>query len=140
MRKCGAVELQVRSGTEFEGVMLDSTKSDNIIRALANHRMALMLPLGFVSGLPLSLTGQTLQAWLSVEGIALGTIGIFTLVGIPYTLKFLWSPLMDRDVPPWLGRRRGWMMATQLALFTVIAAMATTVQGGFHRLVDVRKI
>ena len=104
--------------------MLNSAKSDNIIRALANHRIALMVPLGFVSGLPLSLTGQTLQAWLSVEGIALATIGIFTLVGLPYTLKFLWAPLMDRYVPPWLGRRRGWMMATQLVLFTAIAAMA----------------
>ncbi len=120
--------------------MLDSAKSDHIIKALANHRIALMVPLGFVSGLPLSLTGRTLQAWLSVEGISLGTIGIFTLVGSPHTLKFLWSPLMDRYVPPWLGRRRGLMMATQLLLLTAIAAMATRVQGEFHRLVDLRKI
>ena len=85
-----------------------------------------MLPLGFASGLPLALTAGTLQAWLTVTGVDLRTIGIVTLVGLPYTLKFLWSPLMDRFVPPWLGRRRGWMIATQLALIAGIAAMAVT--------------
>jgi PAT family beta-lactamase induction signal transducer AmpG len=83
-----------------------------------------MLPLGFASGLPLALTAGTLQAWLTVVGIDLRTIGIFTLVGLPYTLKFLWSPIMDRFVPPWLGRRRGWMIAAQLGLIVGIAAMA----------------
>ena len=85
-----------------------------------------MLPLGFASGLPLALTAGTLQAWLTVTGVDLRTIGIVTLVGLPYTLKFLWSPLMDRFVPPWLGRRRGWMIATQLGLIAGIAAMAVT--------------
>lgn len=85
-----------------------------------------MLPLGFASGLPLALTAGTLQAWLTVAGLDLRTIGIVTLVGLPYTLKFLWSPLMDRFVPPWLGRRRGWMVATQLGLIAGIAAMAVT--------------
>lgn len=85
-----------------------------------------MLPLGFASGLPLALTAGTLQAWLTVAGMDLRTIGIVTLVGLPYTLKFLWSPLMDRFVPPWLGRRRGWMIATQLGLIAGIAAMAAT--------------
>lgn len=85
-----------------------------------------MLPLGFASGLPLALTAGTLQAWLTVAGMDLRTIGIVTLVGLPYTLKFLWSPLMDRFVPPWLGRRRGWMIATQLGLIAGIAAMAMT--------------
>jgi len=85
-----------------------------------------MLPLGFASGLPLALTAGTLQAWLTVTGVDLRTIGIVTLVGLPYTLKFLWSPLMDRFVPPWLGRRRGWMIATQLGLIAGIAAMAVS--------------
>jgi Arabinose efflux permease len=84
-----------------------------------------MLFLGFSSGLPLVLTAGTLQAWLTVEGVDTRTIGLFTLVGLPYTLKFLWSPLMDCFVPPFLGRRRGWMLATQLALMMSLAAMAT---------------
>jgi PAT family beta-lactamase induction signal transducer AmpG len=61
---------------------------------------------------------------MTVDGVDLSTIGIFTLVGIPYTWKFLWSPLMDRYVPPFLGRRRGWLLVTQLALALGIAAMA----------------
>src|SRR5207249_12203876 len=84
-----------------------------------NRRTGIMLPLGFASGLPLALTAGTLQAWLTVTGVDLRTIGIVTLVGLPYTLKFLWSRLMDRFVPPWLGRRRGWMIATQLALIAI---------------------
>jgi len=86
--------------------------------------VAMMLVLGFSSGLPLALTGGTLQAWMTVAGVDLRTIGVFALVGLPYTIKFLWSPLMDRFVPPWLGRRRGWMVATQLSLFVGILAMA----------------
>ena len=85
-----------------------------------------MLPLGFSSGLPLALTAGTLQAWLTVTGVDLKTIGLFTLVGLPYTLKFLWSPVMDRFVPPWLGRRRGWMVAAQGALLAGILAMGIT--------------
>ena len=82
-----------------------------------------MLPLGFASGLPLALTAGTLQAWLAVVGVDLKTIGIFTLVGLPYTLKFLWAPFMDRIVPPWLGRRRGWMLITQVTVATGLALM-----------------
>ncbi len=89
-----------------------------------DRRLAVILLLGFSSGLPLALTGGTLQAWMTVEGVDLSTIGIFTLVGLPYTWKFLWSPLMDRYVPPFLGRRRGWLFVTQLALAAGIAAMA----------------
>ncbi|CAK0739930.1 muropeptide:H(+) symporter [Gammaproteobacteria bacterium] len=88
-------------------------------------RMTLMLALGFTSGLPLALTGGTLQAWLTTAGVDLTTIGVFTLVGLPYTLKFLWAPLMDRYVPPWLGRRRGWMLTTQILLGICILALAT---------------
>ncbi|HSE57314.1 MAG TPA: MFS transporter [Nitrospiraceae bacterium] len=94
------------------------------ISELANRRIGLMLPLGFASGLPLALTSGTLQAWLTVAGVDLRTIGVFTLVGLPYTLKFLWAPLMDRYVPPWLGRRRGWMVLTQASLIVGVLAMA----------------
>jgi PAT family beta-lactamase induction signal transducer AmpG len=104
-------------------------KSDSIIQILANRRIAIMLPLGFASGLPLALTSGTLQAWLTVAGLDLKTIGIFTLVGLPYTLKFLWAPLMDRLVPPWLGRRRGWMLVTQMSVALGLAAMAMTGPG-----------
>jgi PAT family beta-lactamase induction signal transducer AmpG len=91
-----------------------------------NRRLAVMLPLGFASGLPIALTAGTLQAWLTVEGVDLKTIGIFTLVGLPYTLKFLWAPIMDRVVPPWFGRRRGWMVLTQLCVAIGLALMAMT--------------
>lgn len=91
-----------------------------------NRRLAVMLPLGFASGLPLALTAGTLQAWLTVEGVDLKTIGIFTLVGLPYTLKFLWAPLMDRIVPPWFGRRRGWMVLTQSCVAVGLVLMAMT--------------
>ena len=89
--------------------------------------MALLLLLGFASGLPLALTAGTLQAWLTVEGVDLRTIGWFALVGQPYTYKFLWAPLLDRYAAPFffgrLGRRRGWLLLTQLTLAGGIAAM-----------------
>lgn len=93
------------------------------LEAFRNRRVGVVLLLGFASGLPLALTSGTLQAWMTVEGIDLKTIGIFTLVGLPYTWKFLWAPLMDRFVPPFLGRRRGWIAATQLTLMFGIAVM-----------------
>lgn len=96
----------------------------SLVQLLANRRIGIMLPLGFASGLPLALTAGTLQAWLTVVGIDLRTIGIFTLVGLPYTVKFLWAPLMDRVTLPWLGRRRGWMLVTQLGVASGLALMA----------------
>ena len=104
-------------------------KTASFIQILANRRIGIMLPLGFASGLPLALTAGTLQAWLTVVGLDLKTIGIFTLVGLPYTLKFLWAPLMDRLVPPWLGRRRGWMLVMQVCVALGLAAMAVTGPG-----------
>lgn len=82
-----------------------------------------MLILGFASGLPLALTSGTLQAWMTVENIDLKTIGFFSLVGQAYVFKFLWSPVMDRYTPPFLGRRRGWLVMTQILLLLAIAAM-----------------
>lgn len=86
--------------------------------------MLVLLILGFASGLPYNLTRETLSAWMTVEGLKLGTIGWFNLANVPATFKFLWSPLLDRYVPPFLGRRRGWMVITQVALIVAIAVMA----------------
>lgn len=86
-------------------------------------KSAILLILGFASGLPLALTSGTLQAWMTVENIDLKTIGFFSLVGQAYVFKFLWSPLMDRYTPPFLGRRRGWLLATQILLLAAIAGM-----------------
>jgi len=83
-----------------------------------------MLPMGFASGLPLALTGGTLQAWLAMDGVDIRTIGLFSLAGIPYALKFFWSPVMDRFSLPWLGRRRGWILPIQVILVSGISAMA----------------
>lgn len=95
-------------------------------RALALHRLLVVTVLGFASGLPLALTGQAMQAWLSGEGIDVATIGFLSLVGLPYTFKFLWAPLMDRFELPWLGRRRGWLVLTQLGLAGALWWMAAT--------------
>ncbi|MBE0624107.1 MAG: MFS transporter [Burkholderiales bacterium] len=99
------------------------------LEILRSPRVAAVLLLGFSSGLPLALTGSTLQAWLTVSGADIMTIAWFSWIGIPYLLKFLWSPLMDRYVPPFLGRRRGWMLLTQLALVAGIAGMAISSPG-----------
>ena len=96
------------------------------LNAAAWRRLAVVTLLGFASGLPLALTGQAMQAWLSVEGIDIATIGFLSLVGLPYTFKFLWAPLMDRFELPWLGRRRGWLVVTQLALAASLFWMAGT--------------
>jgi len=93
---------------------------------LLNPRVVTVLFLGFSSGLPLALSGSTLQAWLTVEDVDIKTIGLFSLVGLPYTLKFLWSPLMDRFVVPIFGRRRGWIVLSQLALIGLILGMSVT--------------
>ncbi|WP_395691221.1 AmpG family muropeptide MFS transporter [Piscinibacter sp.] len=95
-------------------------------RLAAGHRLLVVVLLGFASGLPLALTGQAMQAWLSMEGLDVATIGFLSLVGLPYTFKFLWAPLMDRFELPWLGRRRGWLVITQLALAGALLAMAGT--------------
>lgn len=86
--------------------------------------MVALVFLGFASGLPYNLTRETLAAWMTVEGVNLATIGWFSLANLPTTVKFLWSPLLDRYIPPFLGRRRGWMVLTQTALVLAIALMA----------------
>ncbi|MEM9305513.1 MAG: AmpG family muropeptide MFS transporter [Pseudomonadota bacterium] len=78
---------------------------------------------GFASGLPLYVVFQLIPAWLRVEGVGLREIGFFALVQLPYTWKFLWSPIMDRFTLPFLGRRRGWMLVSQVMVMLSIAAM-----------------
>ena len=96
-----------------------------LLGVFRSRKIFLLLLLGFSSGLPLALTGATLQAWLTVSGVDLTTIGMFALVGQPYTYKFLWAPLMDRFTIPLLGRRRGWLVVTQLGLLATIGWMGT---------------
>ncbi|MCW5690767.1 MAG: MFS transporter [Pseudolabrys sp.] len=99
----------------------------SVAEALAVYlkpRVLIVLLLGFSSGLPLALSGSTLAVWLTESHVDLATIGLFSLVGLPYTFKFLWAPLIDAlDVPVLsrlLGRRRGWLVFTQLLLFVTI--------------------
>ena len=89
------------------------------------YRLFIVALLGFASGLPLALTGQAMQAWLSMEGLDVATIGFLSLVGLPYTFKFLWAPLIDRFDLPGLGRRRGWMVLSQLLLAGSLLLLST---------------
>ncbi len=93
-------------------------------QALLNKRMLVCILTGFASGLPLYLLIQFVPAWLRASEIDLATIGLINLVMFPYTWKFVWSPIMDRFVPPFLGRRRGWMLITQVALITLMMSLA----------------
>lgn len=104
--------------------MNDATRSRSLLGVFGQPKMAALLFLGFSSGLPLFLTSRTLQAWMTVEGVDLATVGQVSLLALPYSLKFLWAPLMDRYVPPFLGRRRGWLVITQVLLAISIAAMS----------------
>src|SRR5947209_18656667 len=104
----------------------------SFLEALAVYlkpRVLFLLSLGFSAGLPLALSGSTLLVWMREAGVDLGTIGLFALVGTPYTIKFLWAPLVDAlDVPvlsPLLGRRRGWLVFSQLLLMAAIAFLAS---------------
>jgi PAT family beta-lactamase induction signal transducer AmpG len=93
-------------------------------------RVLIVMFLGFSSGLPLALSGSTLQIWMKESGVDLRTIGLFVLVGTPYTLKFLWAPLVDALHVPFLtrafGRRRGWLVFSQLLLIAAILLLALT--------------
>lgn len=99
-----------------------SSKQANFKNYL-NPRVLPLLFLGIASGLPLALTGGTLQAWATVSGVSLKSIGFLTLVGTAYTFKFLWAPFIDRYAPPLFGRRRGWMALTQVLLGICLICM-----------------
>jgi len=91
--------------------------------AVFNRRMFICIFTGFASGMPLYVLFQLVPAWLREGGVSLTEIGLFALVGMPYTAKFLWAPFMDRYVPPFLGRRRGWILPCQLALLVTIGIL-----------------
>ncbi len=92
-------------------------------------RVLVVVLLGFSSGLPLALSGETLRVWMADRGVDIATIGLLTLAGLPYTIKFLWAPIVDAlNVPwlsRWLGRRRGWLAASQLLLMATIVFLGT---------------
>jgi MFS transporter, PAT family, beta-lactamase induction signal transducer AmpG len=94
------------------------------LATFTSPKMITLLLLGFSSGLPLFLTSRTLQVWMTEAKVDLGVIGWFSLVALPYSLKFLWSPVLDRFTPPVLGRRKGWLLITQVGLLLAIAAIA----------------
>ena len=97
-----------------------------ILRAIFSRRMLVAFIMGFSCGLPLLLTISVLQAWMQEEGVDLTVIGMMALVGLPYTLKFLWAPFLDRFTIPILGRRRGWLLIMQLALVISIVSLGRT--------------
>ncbi|HMG70573.1 MAG TPA: AmpG family muropeptide MFS transporter [Gemmatimonadaceae bacterium] len=107
-----------------ESTAIESTAKTSPFRIFVQPKMATLLALGFSSGLPFYLTSKTLQAWMTTAKVDLATIGFFSLVTLPYSLKFVWAPVMDRYVPPFLGRRRGWVLITQVLLLLAIAAMS----------------
>lgn len=95
----------------------------SLLKVFESRKMAALLLLGFASGLPLLLIGNTLKAWMTLEKVDLGAIGWFSLASLPYSFKFLWSPFLDRFTLPFLGRRRGWLIVMQVALIVAIALM-----------------
>src|SRR5688500_4824278 len=99
---------------------MSETAKASPLRIFGQPKMAVLLALGFSSGLPLFLTSRTLQAWMTKAEVDLTTIGLFSMVALPYSLKFLWAPLLDRYVPPFLGRRRGWLVITQTLLLLAV--------------------
>ncbi len=94
-----------------------------VIKVIVSRRMLVAFVMGFSCGLPLLLTMSVLQAWMKDEGVDLTVIGMMALVGLPYTLKFIWAPFLDRFTLPFLGRRRGWMLVAQIALTVSIVAL-----------------
>ena len=93
---------------------------------MPSRRLLVLVLLGFASGLPLFLTGSTLKAWMTDEGLSLATIGLFSFVTLPYSLKVLWAPFLDRYALPGLGRRRGWMIAMQGSMAMALVLLART--------------
>jgi PAT family beta-lactamase induction signal transducer AmpG len=97
-----------------------------MVEIIFSGRMLVALLMGFACGLPLLLTISVLQAWMKEEGVDLTVIGMMALVGLPYTVKFLWAPFLDRFTLPFLGRRRGWLLIFQVALIFSISGLGLT--------------
>jgi PAT family beta-lactamase induction signal transducer AmpG len=102
---------------------LQPEQRKSIIQVIFSRRMLVAFIMGFACGIPLLLTMSVLQAWMKDRGVDLTVIGMMSLVGLPYTLKFLWAPIMDRYTLPFLGRRRGWLLMAQIALTASIAGL-----------------
>ena len=97
--------------------------SRSTLKTILSPKMLAMFTLGFSSGFPFYVIREVLKAWLTDANVDLGTIGLFSAVALPYTWKFVWSPAMDGYTPPFLGRRRGWMLLTQVGLLILIASL-----------------
>jgi PAT family beta-lactamase induction signal transducer AmpG len=112
------------AGSRVPGRAVARAPVTETIAVYLKPRVLVIMFLGFSSGLPLALSGSTLFVWMTEAGVNLGTIGLFALVGTPYTIKFLWAPLIDAlDVPlltHWFGRRRGWLLLSQFLLMAAI--------------------
>mgnify|MGYP001459888810 CR=1 FL=1 len=101
----------------------------SLLRLFFSPNMLVAFLMGFACGMPLLLTSTVLQAWMTEQGVDLSVIGFFSLVGLPYTLKFVWAPVFDRFVLPFLGRRRGWLLVVQLILILTVACLGLTDPG-----------
>jgi PAT family beta-lactamase induction signal transducer AmpG len=121
-------ELRMTAAAETKPAKLEQPTWTEAFAVYLKPRVLIVLFLGFSAGLPLALSGSTLSVWMREAGVDLGTIGLFTLVGAPYTIKFLWAPVVDAlDVPvlsAWLGRRRGWLVLSQLLMIAAIVLLA----------------
>jgi len=118
----------------FSGNVEPMKNNPHFLDALLNKRMLICIFTGFSSGLPLYILVSLLPAWLKTEGVSLKEIGLFALIGLPFTWKFIWAPLFDRYALPF-GRRRGWLFVTQLGLL-----VSLPVFGFFHPQIDIRTI
>ena len=99
---------------------------DSSFRSLISPRMLVAFLMGFACGVPLLLTTSVLQAWMTDRGVDLSLIGMFSLVGLPYTLKFLWAPVFDRFSFRYFGRRRGWLLIAQVAVICSLVLLGAT--------------
>ena len=118
----------------FSGNVEPMKNNPHFLQAMLNKRMLICIFTGFSSGLPLYILISLLPAWLKSEGVSLKEIGLFALIGLPFTWKFIWAPLFDRFAPP-LGRRRGWLLITQIGLLLTLPVF-----GFFHPQLDIRTI
>lgn len=94
-----------------------------VLKVILSRRMLVALIMGYASGLPLELTGFVLKTWMREEGVDLAVIGLMALVGLPYTLKFIQAPILDRFSIPFFGRRRGWLLIFQICLVVAIVLL-----------------
>ena len=118
----------------FSGNVEAMNNKPYFLQVLLNKRMLICIFTGFSSGLPLYILLSLLPAWLKSEGVSLKEIGLFALIGLPFTWKFIWAPLFDRFTLP-LGRRRGWLLLTQIGLLLTLPVF-----GFFHPQLDISTI